>query len=166
MMFSKFICALSAVAGALCSPLQDRAANYNFTIYAYSSDSIHGYPIISINDTAYITSSNSSIFTNGRNITFTSLTSHGNFTANIPGEGTSLFYVPSTSGQAGFTNITDDDTMVTSGFGLYGHVVFLEASTSMETKWYAIATEVDDLWQLSWNASDGFPITLRSVSPS
>lgn len=49
MMFSKFICALSAVAGALCSPLQDRAANYNFTIYAYSSDSIHGFPIISIN---------------------------------------------------------------------------------------------------------------------
>ncbi|ETS86133.1 hypothetical protein PFICI_04158 [Pestalotiopsis fici W106-1] len=165
MMFSKFVGALSAVAGALSQPLFERAATYNFSIYAYSSDTIHGYPVISINNTAYITSADVGTYTNGHNVTFDALSSHGNFTATIPGGGTPLFYVPSTSGPAGFTNDTDDDTLITSGFGLYGHVVFLQSGTSMMTEWYAIATDIDSLWQLSWDDTDGFPITLRSIAP-
>ncbi|KAF7539219.1 hypothetical protein G7054_g2334 [Neopestalotiopsis clavispora] len=165
MIFSKFVCALSAVAGALSQPLSERAATYNFSMYAYSSDSVHGYPVISINNTAYITSVDVSTFSGGHNVTFDAPATRGNFTATIPGGGSPLFYVPSTSGPAGFTNDTDDDTLVTSGFGLYGHVVFLQTGTTMQTEWYAIATEVDSLWQLSWDDTTGFPITLRSIAP-
>jgi hypothetical protein len=91
----------------------------------------------------------------------------GNFTATING-GDSLFYVPSSSGAVGFTNTTTS-SQITTGFGFYGHVIYILIDSTMVTQWYAVPTSDSGLYQLSWNVSStsgAIPIALRNIAPS
>lgn len=92
----------------------------------------------------------------------------GNFTATIENEDESrLLYVPSTSGSVGFTNTTDNDTLITTGFGFYGHVAFLQSGSSILTEWYAVPTNDGQLYLLTWdNEANGIPVALRNLSPT
>ncbi|KAK6073330.1 hypothetical protein SCUP515_06942 [Seiridium cupressi] len=167
MMFKKLLTTLPFVACAVSKPLEARAVT-DFTIYAYGSEDIFGFPVVAINDTAYITSNTIDQTSSAQNVTFDAMSTRGNFTATIAEEGKSLFYVPSTSGTIGFTNSTDDSTVITTGFGFYGHVVFLQTGTTMLTEWYAIPTSDTAMWQLSWNdqTGEGIPVALRNIAPS
>ncbi|KAK9781342.1 hypothetical protein SCARD494_14115 [Seiridium cardinale] len=165
MMFRNIIAALPFVAGVLSAPLESRAVS-DFTIYAYGPN-VHGLKVISINSTIYLTSRTPGDITNGHNATFNAPETRGNFTANIDGQGESVMYVPSESGPVGFTNDTSDSSLVTSGFGFYGHVIYVQIGSEMKTKWYAVPTSDETLYQLTWNEeSNGTPVALRNIEPS
>ncbi|KAI1848599.1 hypothetical protein JX265_011547 [Neoarthrinium moseri] len=147
-MLYKIIRVLPFIAAAsLASPLEPRA-NTDFTLFAYGPDSIGGFPVISIGIDA--------------------MSTRGNFTATMTDSSQSLLYIPSTSGQVGFTNTTGDSSLITTGFGFYGHVVFVQIGSTMETSWYAIPTSDSDIWVLTWDDDgDGaIPIALRNIAPS
>ncbi|KAH6658451.1 hypothetical protein BKA67DRAFT_656641 [Truncatella angustata] len=167
MMFCKLLSALPFVASALSKPLEPRALS-DFSMYAYGSDGINGFPVISINNTVYITShSVDDIGSQAHNVTFDAPETRGNFTASVDGQGQSLFYVPSSSGPVGFTNTTNDDSFITSGFGFYGHVIFVQIGSVIQTEWIAVPTNDSAVWLLSWNVEDqGVPVALRNIAPT
>ncbi|CAI4212705.1 unnamed protein product [Parascedosporium putredinis] len=151
MLFTKMSTALALAAGATGSPLNRRAdSETDFTIYAYGSGSeeIGGLPIISIDITATETGDS--------------------LVATRPNLGTSLFFVPSEPGAVGFTNATSDPLHVTTGFGFYGHVLFMSVDSTMNTQWYAVPTNTSTLWQVIWKAESdaAIPIALRNIAPS
>lgn len=93
----------------------------------------------------------------------------GNFTASFDsGSGGSLLYVPSSSGDVGFTNSTSSSSQITTGFGFYGHVIYVTINGTMITQWGAVPTIDSSLWKLVWNSGDDgvFPIALRNIAPS
>jgi hypothetical protein len=58
---------------------------------------------------------------------------------------------------------------VTSGFGWFGQMVILSASSGdLESLFFAQATGTDGLWALVWNstATDDVPLTLKNTPPS
>lgn len=100
-------------------------------------------------------------------VSVTAASSRGNFTADVDGQGQSVLYVPSDSGAVGFTNDTSNSSLITTGFGFYGHVIFVQIDSTMKTEWYAVPTSDDTLYQLAWNEeSEGVPVALRNIAPS
>ncbi|KAK9783620.1 hypothetical protein SCAR479_00179 [Seiridium cardinale] len=186
MMFKKLLTTLPFVACAVSKPLNARAVT-DFTIYAYGSEDVFGFPVVAINGQyglhhlepdrsdqfrpecdLYVLLRPDFSTLNLTVLLVNAMSTRGNFTATIADEGESLFYVPSTSGTIGFTNSTDDSTRITTGFGFYGHVVFLQTGTTMLTEWYAIPTSDSAMWELSWNdqTGEGIPVALRNIAPS
>jgi hypothetical protein len=79
-----------------------------------------------------------------------------------------LFYIPTSSGPVGFTNDTSDSSKITTGFGFYGHVLYVLINGKMVTEWYAVPTDDESIWQLSWNTegSTSSPLAIRNIAPS
>jgi hypothetical protein len=100
--------------------------------------------------------------------TVNSVSAHGNFTATTPNAGTSMMYVPSTSGAVGFTNSTDSTTELTDDFGFYGGLVFVLIDGTIETEFFASPTTDADLWSLGWALTEDsdIAVAVRSVAPS
>ncbi|KAI1846021.1 hypothetical protein JX265_000945 [Neoarthrinium moseri] len=167
MLFRSLLTALPCAAAVLSEPLQPRAMT-DFMIYAYGPSAIGGFPIFAENNLAFVTSRTPSAFNSSmHNVTFDSLTTHGNFTATQFDNGESLFYIPTTSGQVGFTNSTNS-SVITTGFGFYGHTIYVDIDDTLETQWFAQSTSEDDIWALFWGntTADAIPVSLRTVAPS
>lgn len=69
------------------------------------------------------------------------------------------FYIPVPSGPAGFykeglTNSSVGD-IITTGFKTYGNTVLVTIDGTIKSDWYAVATEIEGLWSVGWNASGG-----------
>lgn len=77
-------------------------------------------------------------------------------------------YVPSSSGRVGFTSDTTNSTVITSGFGSYGPMVYLNKNSVISTEWFAVPTNATNFYSLEWASEDNeaIQVTLRSVAPS
>ncbi|KAH9889739.1 hypothetical protein F4778DRAFT_388989 [Xylariomycetidae sp. FL2044] len=165
------------------SPLiTKRAPTGQFSLYAYGSG-IGGASIFSTGDMAYIGNPDSLGNDNAAVAIFTasadgSLIASPNTTASgtTPSWSNGTFYIPGTtsaSHRIGFTNSTATEDMDTTGFMFYGKVA-LHKSTSgdLETLWYAVPTDADDVWALNWNTTgdeesgDKILVTLKTTAPS
>lgn len=71
----------------------------------------------------------------------------------------SLFYVPLYYGPAGFYTEGESNVstinILTTGFKFYGSTAMLSIDGTLYTDWYAVATAVDGLWSVGWNATGG-----------
>jgi hypothetical protein len=92
----------------------------------------------------------------------------GNMTATFDDGTTSLLYVPTDGGPVGFTTSTDNSSQITTGYGFYGHVIFIDLDDSLETEWTVLPTSDDTIFQLYWSYStkDTYDVALRNVAPS
>lgn len=52
----------------------------------------------------------------------------------------------------GVSNVSESD-IVTTGFKFYGSNAMVLIDGSFATDWYAVATGVDGLWSVGWNAT-------------
>lgn len=82
----------------------------------------------------------------------------------------SLFYVPKWEGPVGFykegvTNVTADD-IITDAFKAYGNTIFVSIDGSLESSWYAVATDTDGLWSVGWNSTGGGVLNAEPISLS
>ncbi|KAH8668928.1 hypothetical protein BX600DRAFT_435440 [Xylariales sp. PMI_506] len=165
-MFRSLLAAAPLAFSALAQPLEQRATTTNATLYAYGTG-IGGVPVVYANDTAYISKlSLSELGASAANVTFTSDST--SLVAAIAGKGSAMFYVPSTSGSAGFTNGTNNSSFITSGFGSYGKIIYVNIDDTMKTDWYAVPTDDDHVWALEWDSDDenAISIALQSLAPS
>lgn len=86
-----------------------------------------------------------------------------------------MLYIPLPSGpvgfyQAGVTNASELGDIMTSGFKTYGNTVLVTIDGTIKSNWYAVATEIEGLWSVGWNASgggviDSVPIGLSKGKP-
>ncbi|OIW23742.1 hypothetical protein CONLIGDRAFT_673947 [Coniochaeta ligniaria NRRL 30616] len=153
----------------------------NFQAYAYG-DGIGGLPVFSTGFTVYIGNSTSINSSDAAPVIFTksstNLTSNPNTTASsssTPSWSNLLFAIPAPSSPTHTvalvspTNITTDT--VTSGFTFYGHFIFVSESGSLQSLFYALPTDTDDVWSLNWNSTSDETagkvlVSLRDVMPS
>jgi hypothetical protein len=77
-------------------------------------------------------------------------------------------YIPSSSGRVGFTSDVTNSSVITSGFGSYGPVVYFNKNSLMSTDWSAVPTNETNFYRLEWASVDdeAIPVSLRSVAPS
>lgn len=71
----------------------------------------------------------------------------------------SLLYITSGFGPVGFykegvSNVSTSDIQ-TTGFKFYGTTAMIKIDGTLETLWYAVATSIDGLWSVGWNATGG-----------
>lgn len=74
----------------------------------------------------------------------------------------SELYVPVGDGPVGFyqetqsvSNVTKVADIITTGFSFYGNTAMVSIDGELESLWYAVATEVEGLWTVGWNATGG-----------
>lgn len=89
----------------------------------------------------------------------------GNFTW-----GDSILYVPKPYGNIGFykegVSTVSTDSIITTGFKTYGNTVMLSIDGTISTQWYAVATDIDGLWSVGWNASGAGVLDAELISLS
>lgn len=52
----------------------------------------------------------------------------------------------------GTSNVSTSD-IITSGFKAYGSAAMVSIDGTFYTEWYAVATGVDGVWSVGWNAT-------------
>jgi hypothetical protein len=80
-----------------------------------------------------------------------------------------LLYAPSPSGAVGFSTAdTSNSSEITTGFGFYGSTVFCYVDNAINTRWFAVPTNEDGLWNRSWNSTSdsAIAVALRSIAPT
>ncbi|KAH8651190.1 hypothetical protein BX600DRAFT_554081 [Xylariales sp. PMI_506] len=171
-MFSKLLVTLPFVLGAFAGQfghLAGRAssATTDFTMYAYGASddiTIGGYQVVYKDGLAYIAST--AAVTGTQNVTFDLVSSQ--FVTTTEDNEDSFFYLPTTSGEVGFTTTTTNSSQITTGFAFYGHTAYCAIGNTMATRWFAVPTDDADLWQLTWKseADSAVLVALRNIAPS
>lgn len=59
-----------------------------------------------------------------------------------------------------------DDSLITTGFGWYGQMLYVRMDGQMVTLWTAKPTAEPHVYQLGWNVSGTPPLSIRNVAPS
>ncbi|KAF2807958.1 uncharacterized protein BDZ99DRAFT_464860 [Mytilinidion resinicola] len=178
---SFMVCA-GLLASASTLKLRADDASHTFSLYAYGTDITPGLPLFYGDGKAYIGTSTPSWLSEGVNITLTSTDDDTTFVAAPSSSSTNwtttpMMYIDTTSDAfqpVGFTstNSSLSDGQVTSGFGLYGGwAMHLADDGTVEMGFYAVETNVTDVYEVLWNAATATPTTgtaiaLRTIAPA
>ncbi|KKY16845.1 putative cytochrome p450 [Phaeomoniella chlamydospora] len=172
--------ALKLNAKSSATHLQARDSTETFSLYAYGSNNegsvIGGARIFYADGKAYLGSGTPSSASVVTNITFTTSSENSTFevepknstASSVSGQ---LLYVNADDGAYDQVSFVSSSNNSSSDFVLYGKVVILDSSSSIQTKFYAWPSDDDSVWALKWN-SDGetdtssIPVSLRTVAPS
>ncbi|OTB09365.1 hypothetical protein M426DRAFT_315924 [Hypoxylon sp. CI-4A] len=167
-----------ALAGA--SAVMKRAPTSPFALYAYG-DNIGGAAVFTTGSGAYI--GNSSVFDDAEADTVefqmsteSTLVGSPNATTGVSPSWSNLtFSVPdddSSDHQVSFQNSTSGTGRLATGFLFYGDVLLHKnTDSSLNSLWYVVPTEYDDVWALNWNETgdetDGkVLVSLRTTVPT
>lgn len=86
-------------------------------------------------------------------------------------DSSTMFYITFSAGsQAGFVSKGENTSdTITSGWRLYGGILFLNENDTLVNTWFAIPTSTAGIWSLNWNVSDdvsAVPVTIKNAPPS
>ncbi|KAI1134257.1 hypothetical protein F5Y05DRAFT_422815 [Hypoxylon sp. FL0543] len=161
--------------------MEKRTPSSPFGLYAYG-DGIGGAPVFTTGDGAFIGKASQVDNTEAAPALFQvssddSLLANPNTTASdsSPTWSNLTFFVPdntTSSHQVEFTNSTSDINRSISGFVFYGQfLLHKNTQGDLQTLWYAIPTDKEDVWSLNWNSTGDdtegqVVVTLKATAPS
>ncbi|KAI5868402.1 hypothetical protein GGS23DRAFT_28085 [Durotheca rogersii] len=160
--------------------LAARALPGNFVLFAYG-EGIGGVPIFTSGGQAFLGNSSKVDDAEAAPVEFSSGTGESlvgspNATApeKTPTWSNLTLVIPkpeATLHQVEFTNSTPGDNVSASGFVFYGYFLLHKTDTSLNSMWYAIPSEHEDVWSLGWNSTgeetEGTVLlTLKATEPS
>jgi len=153
-----------------------------FGLFAYG-EGVGGLPVFYNEGLAFITDFRAANTTDMVPVLFTlndtTLTAQpnpdaptSNNSSSFPGFESAVFGIPAegaSSRQISFLGNETSKGEITSGFGFFGQIVFLEDSDgSLQTRFYAEPTDTEGIWALAWNDTDAegaIPVTVKDSSP-
>ncbi|KAJ4417711.1 hypothetical protein N0V82_005985 [Gnomoniopsis sp. IMI 355080] len=160
--FGAILASGSALPSSEMDLLESRATSSNYSLFAYGSSTdteIGGFPIIYYDGLAYIADPAKVNQTMDYVVFKTNSTQliANPLTLSTATWSESLFYITVGYGPTGFykegvSNISTS-TIKTTGFKFYGTTAMINIDGTLETLWYAVATAVDGLWSVGWNAT-------------
>ncbi|KAK8092339.1 uncharacterized protein PG998_014561 [Apiospora kogelbergensis] len=91
----------------------------------------------------------------------------GSMAATTNGQ-TLLLALPEASGAVQFVKDSNTSSLLTTGFGWYGKMLYHRNGSNMETLWAAMPKDSSSFYQLTWNVtdSDATPLSLRNRAPA
>ncbi|RYP66627.1 hypothetical protein DL771_007696 [Monosporascus sp. 5C6A] len=151
----------------------------SFGLYAYG-EGIGGLPVFYNEGMAFVTDFTTANTTDMVPVSFTfsdtTFTAQPNTTSNnsssSPGFDVAVLSIPADDApyrQVHFLVNDTSDGKITSGFGFFGAMVFLQGSDgSLQTQFYAESTDTEGIWALAWDDADAegaVPVTIKDTPP-